>query len=316
MTSWKAKAERGSAWLIHLIAWIARAAGRTVCRALLVPIVAYFVVDRRDRAARIARIPRRVPPVARPAGRTRSRTSTASPRRCSIASGWRSGDFRRFDATVEGDPLVLEALESGKGCVLLGSHLGSFDFMTLKNKVLYDRPVTLLMHIDERARVRRIAGIDDSKLSIIPLGRFDSYLRAYEVLERGGIVVALADRGRERGRAERRFLRPAGAVSDRPACARGARRREGPDGLRPVRRRRALPDRVRRVRPAGAGRQPRRRAAAGDRPLCRRSSSSTPGATRRTGSISSPTGISPRRSHQPMFDTEPPSAIDAKELSP
>jgi predicted LPLAT superfamily acyltransferase len=51
------------------------------------------------------------------------------------------------------------------------------------------------MHIDERSRVRRIAGVDDSQVSIIPLGRFDSYLRAYDVLERGGIVVALADRG-------------------------------------------------------------------------------------------------------------------------
>jgi hypothetical protein len=43
-TSWKAKAERGSAALIHLIAWLARAAGRPLCRALLYPIVLYFVV--------------------------------------------------------------------------------------------------------------------------------------------------------------------------------------------------------------------------------------------------------------------------------
>ncbi|MDQ2735319.1 MAG: hypothetical protein M3Y55_10105, partial [Pseudomonadota bacterium] len=42
--SWKAKAERGSAWLIHLIAWLARAVGRPVCRALLYPIACYFVV--------------------------------------------------------------------------------------------------------------------------------------------------------------------------------------------------------------------------------------------------------------------------------
>ena len=94
--------------------------------------------------------------------------------------------------------------------MLLGSHLGSFDLMTMKNKVFHDRPVTLLMHIDERARVRRIAGIDDSKLSIIPLGRFDSYLRAYEVLERGGIVVALADRAEGAAALPSRFFgRPA-----------------------------------------------------------------------------------------------------------
>jgi predicted LPLAT superfamily acyltransferase len=193
MQSWKAKAERGSAWLIHLIAWLARAVGRPCCRALLYPIVLYFVVS--DGTARRA-----------------SREFLAAARGRKAGFGdvfghlyWfaatlldrvymAAGDFDRFDVTVHGDALVADALASGKGCVLLGSHLGSFDLMSLKNKVLYDRPVTLLMHFDDRARVRRIAGVDDSKMSIIPLGRFDSYLRAYDVLAKGGLVVALADR--------------------------------------------------------------------------------------------------------------------------
>ncbi len=193
MKSWKDKAERGSAFLIRLIAWLARVAGRPLCRALLYPIVLYFVLT--DRTARTA---------------SREFLAAATGRRI----GWgdvfahihsfaatlldrvymASGDFARFEVTVEGDPFVRAALESGTGCVLLGSHLGSFDLMMLKNQVLHNRPVTILMHIDERSRVRRIAGIDDGKLSIIPLGRIDSYLRAYEVLERGGLIVVLADR--------------------------------------------------------------------------------------------------------------------------
>ncbi len=193
MKSWKAKAERGSAWLIHLIAWLARAAGRSCCRALLYPIVLYFIVS--DATAR--RASREFLGVAY--GR-RARWGDVYAHLYWFAATlldrvyMASGDFDRFEVTVRGDALVRDALEAGKGCVLLGSHLGSFDLMTLKNKVLHDRPVTVLMHFDDRARVRRIAGIDDSKLSIIPLGRFDSYLRAYNVLERGGIVVALADR--------------------------------------------------------------------------------------------------------------------------
>ena len=54
MTSWQAKAERGSAALIHLIAWLARTAGRSVCRVLLFPIVLYFVAT--DATARRASI--------------------------------------------------------------------------------------------------------------------------------------------------------------------------------------------------------------------------------------------------------------------
>ena len=117
-----------------------------------------------------------------------------------------SGDFRRFSVTVEGDDLVRDALASKKGCLLLGSHLGSFDLMSMTNKVLNDRPVTLLMRIDERSRVRRIAGIDDGKLSIIPVGRFDTYLRAYEVLKGGGLVVALADRSEQAASLQSDFM--------------------------------------------------------------------------------------------------------------
>jgi predicted LPLAT superfamily acyltransferase len=193
MQSWKAKAERGSAWLIHLIAWLARAAGRPCCRALLYPIVLYFVVS--DGTARHASREFLGAAYGRPAriadvfGHLYWFAATLLDRVYMAA-----GDFARFDVAVHGDSLVADALASGKGCVLLGSHLGSFDLMSLKNKVLHDRPVTLLMHFDDRARVRRIAGVDDSKLSIIPLGRLDSYLRAYDVLAKGGIVVALADR--------------------------------------------------------------------------------------------------------------------------
>ncbi|HEV7578255.1 MAG TPA: hypothetical protein VGO85_19665 [Caldimonas sp.] len=209
MTSWKAKAERGSAWLIHLIAWLARAAGRSVCRVLLYPIVLYFVAT--DRTARRASREFLGLACRRPA----TWLDVVDHLHCFATTlldrvYMASGDFARFDVTVEGDSLVGDALESGNGCVLLGSHLGSFDFMMLKNRVLNNRPITILMRVDERSRVRRIAGIDDSQVSIIPLGRFDSYLRAYEVLKKGGVVVALADRTENSAALESAFFgRPA-----------------------------------------------------------------------------------------------------------
>lgn len=207
--SWKAKAERGSAGLMHVIAWLARAVGRPACRALLYPIVLYFFVT--DGMTR--RASREFQSLA--LGRPARWKDVFANIHCFAATlldrvYMAAGDFERFDVPVIGDPLVKEALESKTGCVLLGSHLGSFDLMTLKNKVVHNRPVTLLMRIDERARVRRIAGVDDSKVSIIPLGRFDSYLRAYEVLQRGGIVVALADRSEQAAALEATFFgRPA-----------------------------------------------------------------------------------------------------------
>ena len=209
MTSWQAKAERGSAALIHLIAWLARTAGRSVCRVLLFPIVLYFVAT--DATAR--RASREF--LGRACRRRASWLDVVAHLHCFATTlldrvYMASGDFARFDVTVEGEGLVRDALESGAGCVLLGSHLGSFDLMMLKNQVLHNRPITVLMHIDERSRVRRIAGIDDSKVSIIPLGRIDSYLRAYEVLKKGGVVVVLADRSEKSAALQSEFFgRPA-----------------------------------------------------------------------------------------------------------
>lgn len=193
MNAWKAKAERGSAWLIHLITWLARSAGRPFCRVLLYPIVLYFVAT--DAIAR--RASREFLGVAQ--GRPARWADVFAHLHCFAATlldrvYMAAGEFDRFQVTVEGQGLVREALKAGKGCVLLGSHLGSFDLMMLANQALSDQPIAALMHVDPRSRLRRIVGIDDSRLHIIALGRPDSFLRAYGVLENGGVVAALADR--------------------------------------------------------------------------------------------------------------------------
>ena len=62
-------------------------------------------------------------------------------------------------------------LAQGKGCLLLGSHLGSFDLMMLAHRAMDGRPISILMRIDPRARLRRIAGIEESGPSVIQTGR-------------------------------------------------------------------------------------------------------------------------------------------------
>ena len=193
MNRWTERAERGSEWLIRLIAWLARTTGRSVCRLLLYPIVLYFVLT--DRTARRA---------------SGEFLQTALGRR----AGWRdtfahfysfattlldrvymaTGNFERFEVTIEGLDRLEHALQGGRGCLLLGSHLGSFDMMLLAQRALDGRRVCVMMRVDPRTRVRRIAGVHDEELNVIPLGRPDSYLRAHAALDAGSIVGALADR--------------------------------------------------------------------------------------------------------------------------
>jgi len=193
MKSWSDKAERGNTFLIRLIVWLSRTCGRPLCRALLYPIVLYFVVA--DRTARRASAEFLHAVHGRPAqwrdvfAHLHSFAATLLDRVYMA-----TGEFDRFEVTIEGLSLVDQALQAGNGCVLLGSHLGSFDLMMLANRAIDRRRVSVMMRVDPRSRLRRIAGIDDDAMNIIPLGRPDSFLRAHEALTQGSIVAVLADR--------------------------------------------------------------------------------------------------------------------------
>jgi predicted LPLAT superfamily acyltransferase len=190
---WSEKAERGSEAMILLIVWLARVAGRSVCRALLYPITMYFVVT--DATARCASAEFLAAVYDRPAKWTEvfqhiHAFAATLLDRVYLAMG----RFDDFDVTVTGLELVENALKAGKGCVMLGSHLGSFDLLMLAHREKRGHPITVMMQVDPRARLRRIAGIDENAFNVIRVGEPGSYLRAHEAIERGEIVGILADR--------------------------------------------------------------------------------------------------------------------------
>lgn len=191
--AWSQKAERGSAVLIESIVWLARVAGRPLCRLLLYPITLYFVLT--DRTARQASTEF----LCAVHGRTARRSEVFSHLHAFAATlldrvYMALGKFDQFEVTIEGLPLVDHAIGCGQGCILLGSHLGSFDLMMLAHRAMESQPVSFMMQVDPGARLRRIAGIDEDAVNLIRLGRPDSYLRAHDAITRGEIVAILADR--------------------------------------------------------------------------------------------------------------------------
>lgn len=192
-TAWSQKAERGSAFLIQLIAWLARFAGRPSCRLLLYPITFYFVLT--DRTARRASADFLSTVYGRKARRSEIFSHIHAFAATLLDRVYMAlGKFDRFEVTIAGLPLVDRAMGSGQGCILLGSHLGSFDLMMLAHRAMDGRPVSFMMQMDPRARLRRIAGIAEDSVGLIRLGQPDSYLRAHDAITRGEIVAILADR--------------------------------------------------------------------------------------------------------------------------
>ena len=193
MRQWTDKGERGSAWLIHVVVWLARRAGRTVCRALLYPIVLYFLVTdsvtRKSSAEFLQAVHNRKARWRDVFAHIYSFAATLLDRVFMAA-----GDFDKFDVAIDRLELVDSALQAGNGCVLLGSHLGIFDLLLLAGRAMSQRQINVMMRVDPRSRVRRIVGIDDSTFNLIQLGRPDSYLQAHDALKRGDVVAILADR--------------------------------------------------------------------------------------------------------------------------
>jgi predicted LPLAT superfamily acyltransferase len=105
----------------------------------------------------------------------------------------RTGEF-----TVEqhGAEIVERVLANGKGCVLLGAHLGSFEVLRVIGSLERKLPVNVLLYPDNAANVGALTaelcpGLQDR---VIPLGRPETLLRVRECLERGEIVGILGDR--------------------------------------------------------------------------------------------------------------------------
>lgn len=198
---WRGQRERGSTKAIRLMIWLALHCGRTACRVLLVPVSAYFFL-----AAPLARRSSQAF-LARALDRRRSWRdtfmhlfvfATTLLDRVYLVNG------RHRDLTVEvnNEQVLSNALAQGRGCLLLGSHLGSFEMLGIIGSVEKKLAINVLMHLEDSARLRNLLLLPGNALpyEVITLGQPGSMLRVKECLERGEVVAILADRvyGNER----------------------------------------------------------------------------------------------------------------------
>lgn len=192
---WRSQRERGSRSLVRLIIWLALHSGRAFCRILLVPICFYFLLTaplaRRSSLAFLSRALGR---------RTTWRDSfmhlfvfaTTLLDRVYLVNG-RQGEFA---VEVNNEPAFWQALAQGRGCLLLGSHLGSFEMLGVIGSAEKKLVINVVMHLADSEGLRDLISSHGYELpyKIIPLGHPDSMLRVKECLARGEVVGMLADR--------------------------------------------------------------------------------------------------------------------------
>lgn len=205
---WISQSERGSRPLVVLIGLITLHIGRWAARLLLYPITLYFVLT----AAEQRRASRQF--LSRALGREAGWWNIA--RHFHTFAGTIldrvylvTGDRRRFDLRMHGVDAALEQVAKGRGCILLGAHLGSFEVMRMLAMIDDRVDVKVLMYEEHNATLTSLIYSLNPQFSdsIIPLGSIDALLKAQECLARGELIGILGDRITEKDRTTRcRFL--------------------------------------------------------------------------------------------------------------
>ena len=194
-SAWLEQRERGSLAAMRLMTWITRALGYRIGRALLYPVCLYFMLfaPRAKAASRgyLARALGRCPGIADSFTHFFTFSSTLHDR---IAIS--SGRSAHIDVRVHGYAACDAMLSRGRGCLLLGSHLGSFEVLRVVGESRHGLTINLVMHEDNARNTSRWLRGMDPKLAhrIIRPGKPGTLLRVRECLERGEIVAMLGDR--------------------------------------------------------------------------------------------------------------------------
>src|ERR1700676_1828558 len=147
---WIRHRERGSIALLRLMAFVSLRLGRTLSRIPLYGIAIYFFLfapGARGHSRRFLRLALGRNPSARDRFRQILSFATTIHDRVFLING----QFEIFNITIEGEPLILAQSDSGRGALLMGAHMGSFEVMHSLGRRQRGLKVTMAMY-EENAR--------------------------------------------------------------------------------------------------------------------------------------------------------------------
>ena len=192
---WITHRERGSSLLLRVMAFLSLRLGRTLSRSALYGIAAYFFLfapSARRHSLRYLRLALGRSPRARDRFRQILSFATTIHDRVYLVNG----QYETFDITLEGEDLMLARQASGRGALLMGAHMGSFEVMHSLGRRQPGLRVAMAMYEENARKINAILAAINPQVQadIVPLGQLDAMLNIAQRLERGGFVGVLGDR--------------------------------------------------------------------------------------------------------------------------
>ena len=191
---WADLPERGTPTSLRLIDWIAFHIGRWAARLLLYPITLYFLITGNS-ARRVS-----YEYLKRVRGRPTHWWHVFRHFHCFAATildrtYLLRGEFEHFDVMLHEKEILHQQVESGKGCILLGSHLGSFEVLRTLG-VTHELSLKVLMDIEHNEKITRFLDNLNQEIAstVIVPDRPETLLRVKESLDAGFVIGMLGDR--------------------------------------------------------------------------------------------------------------------------
>ena len=194
---WKQRPEGGGRFAIWLIRSVGRHGGRRLGRACLFLITPYFLVRRGpERRASRAWLSRAL---GRPAGlRDVARHIHAFAATILDRIFLLSGELHRFDITIQGLPELDARLARGRGVLLFGSHLGSFEVLRVLAGTRPELGLRVVLDKGHNPAMTQLLDALNPRVAatVIDAGRpgTEILLAIEEALAQGCMVALLVDR--------------------------------------------------------------------------------------------------------------------------
>lgn len=193
--AWMQREERGSSFWLSVMTRLSLLLGRRCSRLVLFGIALYFVIfARQARHAAQAYLTRAL---GRPAGwRDRYRHVLAFSSTIHDRVFLLNDQFDRFAIEPFGTEQLHAEYEKGRGVLLLGAHLGSFEVLRALVRKNPHLNMSMAMYPENARQINRaLASINPrAMLDIISLGTLDAMLAVNAKLDEGAFVGLLADR--------------------------------------------------------------------------------------------------------------------------
>ncbi|MDX8397504.1 MAG: hypothetical protein R8K49_04200 [Mariprofundaceae bacterium] len=194
MAEWVDKTERGSLWMMRLICFLCRHIGPRWMSPVLFPIVCYFYFSSKEVKSASMQFFDKVKGKSRGIDYFRqlycfSRTLLD---RFFILSGKTSS----YQVTGHGRELLLAEKKRGRGIILLGAHMGSFEACRILLKDKAELDVYIVAYFGASQKIRSTLDMlnpEQAKRVIDPTDS-DAVFKMREVIEGGGILAILGDR--------------------------------------------------------------------------------------------------------------------------